>query len=55
MFNPHLGLIGSTDQMAARVGELSELGVTGLFGMPAGRRALAAMAEALPELRKVAG
>ena len=55
MFNPHLGLVGSTDQMVARVGELADLGVSGLFGMLAARGALDAMAEALPELRKVAG
>jgi hypothetical protein len=54
-FNPHLGLTGSADQMVARVGELAELGVSGLFGMPAGRRALDAIAEALPVLRKAAG
>ena len=27
-------------------------GVSGLFGMPAGRRAMEAVAEALPELRR---
>lgn len=52
-FNPHLGLVGSTEQMAQRVGELRDLGISGLFGMPAGRRAVQAMAEALPALRRV--
>jgi alkanesulfonate monooxygenase SsuD/methylene tetrahydromethanopterin reductase-like flavin-dependent oxidoreductase (luciferase family) len=55
MFNPHLGLTGSIDQMVARVSELEALGVSGVFGMPAGRRAIDAMAEALPALRKGAG
>jgi len=51
-FHPHLGLKGSVDQMAARLGELAELGVSGVFGMPAGRGAMDAIAEALPALRK---
>ena len=52
-FNPHLGLRGSTQQMIDRVGELSDAGITGLFGMAAGRTALERMAEALPDLRKL--
>jgi alkanesulfonate monooxygenase SsuD/methylene tetrahydromethanopterin reductase-like flavin-dependent oxidoreductase (luciferase family) len=52
-FNPHLGLRGSTQQMVDRVGELAADGITGLFGMVGGRGALEAMAEALPELRKI--
>jgi alkanesulfonate monooxygenase SsuD/methylene tetrahydromethanopterin reductase-like flavin-dependent oxidoreductase (luciferase family) len=51
-FNPHLGLRGSTARMVDRVGELAAAGVTGLFGMVAGRAALETMAEALPELRQ---
>lgn len=51
-FNPHLGLVGSTEQMAQRVGELRDLGISGLFGIPAGRRAVEAMAEALPDLQR---
>jgi hypothetical protein len=35
------------------VGELAADGITGLFGMVGGRGALEAMAEALPELRKI--
>jgi alkanesulfonate monooxygenase SsuD/methylene tetrahydromethanopterin reductase-like flavin-dependent oxidoreductase (luciferase family) len=53
IFNPHLGLRGSTQQMVDRVGELADAGITGLFGMPGVRGALEGMAEALPELRKV--
>ena len=52
-FNPHLGLRGSTQQMIDRVGELSDAGITGLFGMAAGRTALERMAEALPDLKKL--
>jgi alkanesulfonate monooxygenase SsuD/methylene tetrahydromethanopterin reductase-like flavin-dependent oxidoreductase (luciferase family) len=52
-FNPHLGLRGSTQQMVDRVGELGEAGITGLFGMPAGRGALEKIGEALPELKKL--
>lgn len=51
-FNPHLGLRGSTQQMVDRVGELSEAGITGLFGMLSRRGSLERMAEVLPELRK---
>ncbi|HZT65039.1 MAG TPA: LLM class flavin-dependent oxidoreductase [Acidimicrobiales bacterium] len=54
-FNPDLGLRGSTQQMVDRVGELSAMGIDGLYGMPAGRRAIDAVAEALPELRAAAG
>jgi alkanesulfonate monooxygenase SsuD/methylene tetrahydromethanopterin reductase-like flavin-dependent oxidoreductase (luciferase family) len=53
IFNPHLGLRGSTQQMVDRVGELAEAGITGLFGMPGVRGALEGIAEALPDLRKV--
>ena len=52
MFNPQLGLVGSGDQMAQRAGELKEQGVSGLFGIVAGRSALDAMGAALPALRK---
>jgi alkanesulfonate monooxygenase SsuD/methylene tetrahydromethanopterin reductase-like flavin-dependent oxidoreductase (luciferase family) len=52
-FNPHLGLRGSKQQMIDRVGELSNAGLTGLFGMPAGRGALERVAEILPELQKL--
>lgn len=51
MFNPALGLKGSVDQMTERAGELAELGVTGLYGIVAGRRGLEAMAEVLADLR----
>lgn len=54
-FQPELGLRGSTDQMVQRVGELAEAGVSGLFGMVAGRGAFEAMAEALPELHAAGG
>ena len=53
VFNPHLGLRGSAEHMVDRVGQLSEAGITGLFGMPAGRAALERVAEALPELQKL--
>jgi alkanesulfonate monooxygenase SsuD/methylene tetrahydromethanopterin reductase-like flavin-dependent oxidoreductase (luciferase family) len=53
-FSPELGLRGSTQQMVDRVGELAAAGVTGLYGMPAGRRAIDAVAAALPELRAAA-
>jgi alkanesulfonate monooxygenase SsuD/methylene tetrahydromethanopterin reductase-like flavin-dependent oxidoreductase (luciferase family) len=53
-FNPHLGLIGSTDRMVARVCELIDLGVSGLFGIVKGQSSLEAMAEALPQLRNAA-
>lgn len=52
-FNPHLGLRGSTQQMVDRVGELSDAGITGLFGMVGGRAALDTMAEVLPQLRQL--
>jgi alkanesulfonate monooxygenase SsuD/methylene tetrahydromethanopterin reductase-like flavin-dependent oxidoreductase (luciferase family) len=52
-FNPQLGLRGSTQQMVDRVGELTEAGVSGLFGMLGGKGSLETMAETLPELRKV--
>ena len=52
-FNPQLGLRGSKEQMIDRVGELSENGLTGLFGMPAGRGAIEKLAEVLPDLQKL--
>lgn len=53
LFNPHLGLRGSIQQMVDRVGELAGARITGLFGMPGVRGALERMAEALPDLHKV--
>ena len=53
-FNPHLGLRGSTAEMADRVGQLAAQGITGLYGMVADRAAMEVMAEALPELRAAA-
>jgi alkanesulfonate monooxygenase SsuD/methylene tetrahydromethanopterin reductase-like flavin-dependent oxidoreductase (luciferase family) len=53
-FSPELGLRGSTQQMVDRVGELAAAGVAGLYGMPADRRAIDAVAAALPELRAAA-
>lgn len=53
MFAPKRGLIGSVEQMCDRVGQLAEDGISGLFGMVPGRAALEALAQALPELRKI--
>lgn len=55
MFRPDLGIRGSRDQMAQRVGELADAGLTGFYGFVADEQALDELAEALPELRAVAG
>lgn len=54
--HPDLGLRGSLQQMVDRVCQFASDGVSGLFGLPTDRRAVDAIAEALPELRQaVAG
>lgn len=55
MFQPELGIKGSRDQMVQRTGELVDQGLTGFYGFIAGGEALDELAEALPDLRAVAG
>ena len=53
MFMPEFGIRGSRSQMVDRVGQLTDLGLSGFYGFVPDEQSLDTMADALPDLRAV--